>query len=239
MTAPVNFSLFSFTQPDRRPSRPRARRHMACWLALYCWLPYGALDAVAQTPACEPCHAIAPSQPFSTVASVAPEPIDAQSERQEKGVIARALIDRFRLKPKLANRIVAAVYSEAQARGLPPSLVLAIIAAESGFDPAATSTAGACGLMQVLPRYHRLLVKQLAPDANLYFPENNIRIGTAILQRYITVTAGDLDAALSSYSGGSAGYAARVHARWTEFNRIVNSPALLRQQPPILISQDR
>jgi len=201
---------------------------LACLLSL-CAVLQG--NASAQATACEPSGASEPSGDLPAAR------VDAESLRLEKAAIARHLVFRFHLKPKLAMRIVDAVYCEAQSHGLPPSLVLAIIAAESSFDPGATSPAGARGLMQVLPRYHRPLLKQFAPDANLYFPENNIRIGTAILQHYLSIAAGDIDAALSNYSGGSPGYAVRVHTRWQEFSGLTSAPAL--EPLAMLIGQTR
>jgi soluble lytic murein transglycosylase-like protein len=128
------------------------------------------------------------------------------------------LVADFRVRPQLAQRIVTAVYRETQARGLSPALVLAVIAAESSFDPAATSAAGARGLMQVLPRSHRALLGRLAPGTDLALPENNIRIGTTILLQYLARSTGDLDAALNAYSGGSLGYAQRIYTHLREFN---------------------
>jgi len=202
---------------------------LALWVGLCC-LSSG--TALAQTAPCDPTHAGAQGVAAN---SAVPALFDTESQNQEKVTITRDLVLRFRLKRTLATRIVDAVYREAQSRGLPPPLVLAIIAAESGFDPAATSAAGACGLMQVLPRYHQQLVKQLAPGADLYFPESNIRIGTTILQRYLAVSAGDLDAALTSYSGGSRGYAARVHTRWQEFTSLIGMPT--PERPVMLLSE--
>jgi soluble lytic murein transglycosylase-like protein len=201
-------------------------------LIALCCIPYG--RAVAQSPACDACTAISQPQPLSGESLALS---DAGSRNAEKAAIARHLVSRFRLKPKLAERIVDAVYREAESRGLSPSLVLAVIAAESSFDPTATSPVGARGLMQVLPRYHRTLVSHLAHGADLYFPENNIRIGTAILQRYLAVTAGDIDAALTSYSGGSPGYTGRVYTKWQEFSGFNRMPA--PERLTLLMSQSR
>ena len=212
----------------RLAGRRNPRLLLAVWLGLCCLCSE---RAIAQTSTCAPTHSSVQAEAAN---GAAPVLFEAGSQNQEKVTITHDLVLRFRLKRTLAKRIVDAVYQEAQSRGLPPSLVLAIIAAESGFDPAATSPAGACGLMQVLPRYHQQLVKQLAPGADLYFPESNIRIGTTILQRYLAVSAGDLDAALTSYSGGSRGYAARVHTRWQEFTSLIGMPT--PEQPVMLLS---
>jgi soluble lytic murein transglycosylase len=54
--------------------------------------------------------------------------------------------------------------------------------AESGFNPEAVSKAGACGLMQIMPRTWREIRLTLGkpfeiPTSKIYFPEDNIEAG--------------------------------------------------------------
>ena len=60
--------------------------------------------------------------------------------------------------------------------GLPPSLVASVIFAESGFDPQAESSAGAIGLMQLLPDTAQGIADHTGggnyTTADLYDPEN-------------------------------------------------------------------
>ena len=84
----------------------------------------------------------------------------------------------------------------ARANDLPPALVKAVIAAESRFDTAAVSRAGAQGLMQLMPETAR----QLGVD-DPFRPDENVRGGTrylrAMLDRY-----GDMVRALAAYNAG-------------------------------------
>lgn len=57
--------------------------------------------------------------------------------------------------------------------GIPSELILAVITEESGGQPDVVSSAGAVGLMQIMPQFH--------PEANLYDPSENVRIGCAVL----------------------------------------------------------
>ena len=70
---------------------------------------------------------------------------------------------------------------------LEPSLVHAVIQAESGFDPDARSTKGALGLMQVMPdtAQHVAKLTRLAynGEAWLLEPANNMAVGQAWLQQ--------------------------------------------------------
>lgn len=71
---------------------------------------------------------------------------------------------------------------------LPPKLVLAIIYAESAFNPMAKSHADAYGLMQLIPRWgardaYRFLFNEdrMVSPEYLYNPENNIQLGCGYL----------------------------------------------------------
>ncbi len=105
------------------------------------------------------------------------------------------------------------VYQEATRHGLNPDLVLAIIQVESAFDRFAVSSAGAQGLMQIMP-FWRLEIGR--PQDNLASVETNIRYGTVILAHYFDVAKGDLVDALARYNGsqGSLKYPERVVKAW-------------------------
>ena len=83
--------------------------------------------------------------------------------------------------------------------GVDPALVAAVARVESGFDPRATSRAGAAGLMQLMP----------ATAAELgvtdpYDPVQNVRGGAAYLHRLLERFAGDVPLALAAYNAGPA-----------------------------------
>ncbi len=105
------------------------------------------------------------------------------------------------------------VYQEATRHGLNPDLVLAIIQVESAFDRFAVSSAGAQGLMQIMP-FWRLEIGR--PQDNLATVETNIRYGTVILAHYFDVAKGDMVDALARYNGshGSLKYPERVVKAW-------------------------
>lgn len=77
--------------------------------------------------------------------------------------------------------------------GVDPHLVVAVIKVESGFNPRATSYAGAKGLMQIMPKYHYC--------KDYFNPEENIKVGTKLLAGYIK-EEGDLKLALRRYNSG-------------------------------------
>jgi soluble lytic murein transglycosylase-like protein len=132
--------------------------------------------------------------------------------------VVRILTSHFRLSAERAEHIVGAVEQAAGKLHVPISLILAIIQTESGFDSRATSSAGAIGLMQVMPATLRDFTARSAPPTNIQDPAGNIYVGTSILRRYIDDADGDMQQALSRYSGGTRGYARRVYARWRYFS---------------------
>ena len=91
---------------------------------------------------------------------------------------------------------------------LDPSLIHAVIRAESGFDPAARSPKGALGLMQVLPDTARDVAKvtQLAyaGEGWLLDPPNNMAVGQAWLRQLAATSTvqGNLVHLLAAYNAG-------------------------------------
>ena len=89
---------------------------------------------------------------------------------------------------------------------LDPYLVAALMAQESTFVPDIRSSAGAVGLMQLMPMTARRYVRAFKPPYSaslLSDPEANVRIGTAYLADKIKEFGG-LHLALASYNAGES-----------------------------------
>ena len=115
--------------------------------------------------------------------------------------------------------LLKTIHAEAVRTGLQPELVLAVIQVESNFDRFAISSAGARGLMQVMPFW----IKELGhPDDNLFIPQMNLRYGTTILKYYMDKEKGQTSKALARYNGsvGKARYPRLVYTaqrkKWFE-----------------------
>jgi peptidoglycan lytic transglycosylase len=91
-------------------------------------------------------------------------------------------------------------------RKLDPSLVAAVIYAESRFDPNVRSSAGAVGLMQVLPETGEFIAKSTGGtdfvEADLRNPDINVRYGTWLLEHLRARYDGDVETALAAYHAG-------------------------------------
>lgn len=124
----------------------------------------------------------------------------------------------LRLEQRVADpderlQILQHVHQEAQLVNLPPELVLAVIDIESAFDRFAVSSAGARGLMQVMPFWLDELKKP--PGTNLFEIQTNLRMGCTILRYYLDMEDDDLTAALARYNGstGKTWYSEKVLGR--------------------------
>jgi soluble lytic murein transglycosylase-like protein len=94
--------------------------------------------------------------------------------------------------------ILERVHCEAQRLRLPVGLVLAVIEVESGFNRWAVSSAGAVGLMQVMPFWPNKLGMS---KPELVRTPQNIRMGCTILKYYLDREKGDYTKALARYNG--------------------------------------
>jgi soluble lytic murein transglycosylase-like protein len=123
-------------------------------------------------------------------------------------------------KPEERVEILGAVYCEAHRDGaqrLPPGLVLAVIDVESAFNRYAVSSAGAVGLMQVMPFWPEELGMR---RFQLITIRDNIKMGAAILRHYLQRERNNVARALARYNGsvGRRTYPDLVINRWTRWN---------------------
>lgn len=89
---------------------------------------------------------------------------------------------------------------------LQPGLVWALMREESGFRPAVASSAGAKGLMQLMPATAERVARQIDlagwNEGMLVDPTTNIRLGTAYLDGLVRSYPGRASAAIGSYNAG-------------------------------------
>jgi hypothetical protein len=126
----------------------------------------------------EPARVLAPA---TTIAKAAQPPSDPLADYPELQ------------RSKLAGTVVAL----AREHRLDVRLVLAVMRAESNFDPNARSPKNAQGLMQLLPETaERFAVR------NAFDPVQNLRGGMRYLQWLLSYFRGDVTLALAGYNAG-------------------------------------
>jgi soluble lytic murein transglycosylase-like protein len=112
--------------------------------------------------------------------------------------------------PQERLKILKQVHYEATRAQLEPELVLALINVESNFDHFAISSAGAQGLMQIMPFW---LDEIGRVNDNLFDINTNLRFGCTILNIYLKREKGDMRKALARYNGsvGKNWYPQRIY----------------------------
>lgn len=91
------------------------------------------------------------------------------------------------------------VVNASNRHGVPAGLIHAVIQKESGYNPAATSTKRARGLMQLTPETARFV--GVRNSAHLYDPQTNINAGAAYL-KYLMTSHDTVDEVLAAYNAG-------------------------------------
>lgn len=105
-----------------------------------------------------------------------------------------------------AKTIVRDAYANSFSKNLDPKLVVVIMKIESNFRSRVTSSAGAKGIMQVMPRFHKDKLLGRDPFLNKVSTE----VGTTVLKDCMIKHKNYLQKALDCYSGGSKTYHAKV-----------------------------
>jgi len=92
--------------------------------------------------------------------------------------------------------------AEAQRQGVPVAFALAVAWQESGWQPGVVSSAGAIGVMQLLPATGDwVATAMLGHGVNLWDPGSNVEAGVALLKHYLD-RYGDRSLALAAYYQG-------------------------------------
>lgn len=106
--------------------------------------------------------------------------------------------DKIRSKKRIQPHILhKAINNVSKRHRIDPNLVKAVIKVESDFDPTAISSAGAIGLMQLMPK--------TAEQLNVFDPfdpEQNIEAGVRYLSYLLSSFNGDLKMSLAAYNAG-------------------------------------
>jgi soluble lytic murein transglycosylase-like protein len=137
-------------------------------------------------------------------AKTAPRTQAAASDRNGKGLAAtgarlssRSTLQDVRSENPSGNPLETSVQRAAAKYNLPPELIRGVIRAESNFQANAVSSAGAKGLMQLMPETARELGVSDPFDI-----QQNIDGGARYLRQMLDRFGGDLKLALAAYNAG-------------------------------------
>ncbi len=160
---------------------------------------------------------------------------------REQASVARWIARRYKVAPEPISALVQEAWSIGQKAGLDPTLILAIMAVESSFNPFAQSAVGAQGLMQVMTRVHDDKYESFGGTRAAFDPISNLRVGVQVLKECIA-RAGSLQAGLRFYVGaalhdGDGGYAGRVLMEQAHLRAVANGksvPVGASRQPSVV-----
>ncbi|MCL5741012.1 MAG: lytic transglycosylase domain-containing protein [Betaproteobacteria bacterium] len=162
---------------------------------------------------------------------------------KEQAAVAYWLSKKYRVAPEPLSALVAEAYETGARTKIDPTLILAIMAIESSFNPFAQSSVGAQGLMQVMTRVHTDKYENFGGHFAAFDPVTNLRVGVKVLQECIA-RAGSVEGGLRYYVGAAnlpddGGYTAKVLAEHFRLRQVaggrstpLNPPATLSTQAP-------
>ncbi|HET7526772.1 MAG TPA: lytic transglycosylase domain-containing protein [Burkholderiaceae bacterium] len=151
---------------------------------------------------------------------------DPTSLSKQQASVANWLARRYRVALEPVSRLVQEAWESGRRSGLDPTLILAVMAVESSFNPFAQSSMGAQGLMQVMTRVHDDKYEPYGGVRAAFDPVTNLRVGVQVLKECI-VRAGSLEAGLKYYVGAAnltddGGYVGKVLAEQSNLKRVAD-----------------
>ena len=209
--------LFAASQADMRQL---AESHALGWLQA---------RQVAREPV-EVAQAVAPSDPDAVARATASDPKELN---KQQAAVANWLSKRYRVAPEPISRLVQEAWTVGDRVNLDPTLILAIMAVESSFNPFAQSPVGAQGLMQVMTKIHDDKYSPFGGVHAAFDPVTNLRVGVQVLKECIA-RAGSLEAGLKYYVGAAnlvddGGYAGKVLAEQSHLRAVAGGKSVSPQ----------
>jgi hypothetical protein len=163
------------------------------------------------------------SEPDAASRATAADPSDLP---KPQAAVALWLARRYRVAPEPVSKLVQEAWKLGRTGAIDPTLILAVMAIESRFNPFAQSTVGAQGLMQVMTRVHDEKYVAFGGSWAAFDPVTNLRVGAQVLKECIS-RAGGLESGLRFYVGAAhiaddGGYVDKVLAEQANLRRVAS-----------------
>ncbi|MEY4910536.1 MAG: hypothetical protein RL761_199 [Pseudomonadota bacterium] len=160
---------------------------------------------------------------------------------KQQAAVAYWLSKKYKVAPEPLSALVAEAYAVGAKAKLEPTLILAIMAIESGFNPFAQSNVGAQGLMQVMTKIHSDKYEDFGGKLAAFDPITNLRVGVKVLQGCIA-QAGSVEGGLKYYVGAGnmandGGYASKVVAEYTRLYQVAYGKAAPMRKPTLAVAE--
>ena len=186
--------------------------------------------------------AIGYTEPDAIDRATAAEPANLP---KQQAALAFWLSRKYGVAPEPLSVLISEAFEIGTKAKLEPTLILAIMAIESGFNPFAQSPVGAQGLMQVMTKVHTDKYENFGGKLAAFDPVTNLRVGVKVLQECIA-RAGSVEGGLKYYVGAAnladdGGYAGKVLAEYARLQAVVGGksvPRSVRTLPVKLAPED-
>ncbi len=161
---------------------------------------------------------------------------DPRDLPKQQANLAYWLSKKYRVAPEPLSALVSEAYDVGPENNIEPTLILAVMAIESGFNPFAQSHVGAQGLMQVMTKVHEQKYQGFGGALAAFDPVANVRVGVNVLKECIN-RAGSLEGGLKLSVGAGnmkddQGYAAKVLAENARLQQVAKGAKVPITAPP-------
>jgi hypothetical protein len=178
-----------------------------------------------------------------SVAAFEPDPeaiervtaLNTSSLPKQQANVAYWLSRKYRVAPEPLGVLVAEAFEVGEKASMDPTLILAVMAIESRFNPFAQSPVGAQGLMQVLTRVHTDKYEDFGGKLTAFDPVTNLRVGAQVLRECIQRAGGSIEGGLKLYVGAvtsdGSGYINKVIAEHLRIQSVALGKPMPRSFP--------
>ncbi|QCB45043.1 lytic transglycosylase domain-containing protein [Hydrogenophaga sp. PAMC20947] len=154
---------------------------------------------------------------------------------KQQANVAYWLSRKYRVAPEPLGVLVAEAFEVGEKARIDPTLILAVMAIESRFNPFAQSPVGAQGLMQVLTRVHTDKYDDFGGQLAAFDPVTNLRVGAQVLRECIQRAGGSVEGGLKLYVGAvttdGSGYINKVIAEHLRIQSVALGKPMPRSFP--------
>ncbi len=157
-----------------------------------------------------------------------------QNLPKQQANLAHWISRKYKVGAEPIGALVAEAFESGQKAQIEPTLVLAIMAIESGFNPVAPSPMGAQGLMQVMTRVHSDKYEGFGGRLAAFDPLSNVKVGVAVLKECVN-RAGSLEGGLRLYVGAventPSSYVGKVMAEHQRMQKVAQGQRVPTSEP--------
>lgn len=121
---------------------------------------------------------------------------------KEQVIVIQWLSRRYKVSPEPLGALVSEAWAVGERSQISPTLILAVMAIESRFNPFASGSQGGMGLMQIEPEAHAQTLTPFGGRLAAFDPVTNLRVGTRHLQ-FLMQQSDSVEDALRRYAADS------------------------------------